>query len=108
MAKRCAFVEERAIKRTGAQPILDTTVVFNVLVEDAHEYFANGTLVSNCDALGYAASGIHLNIPRNMSQQVDLYSVKSRPRFFVDGDDDDDYAPYDGGEDSEDEVVIVP
>jgi len=108
MAKRCAFVEERAIKRTGAQPILDTTVVFNVLVEDAHEYFANGTLVSNCDALGYAASGIHLNIPRNMSQQVDLYSVKSRPRFFVDGDDEDDYAPYDGGEDSEDEVVIIP
>lgn len=61
------------------------------------------------DSLGYVMSGIHLNIPRNMAQQVDLYSVKSRPRFLLDEDDDEEeYAAYDGGEDSDDGVIVIP
>jgi hypothetical protein len=32
--------------------------VFNLTVEDQHEYFANGVLVSNCDAIRYAISSI--------------------------------------------------
>lgn len=28
--------------------------VYNLTVEDAHEYFANGILVSNCDAWRYS------------------------------------------------------
>ncbi|HEY1292768.1 MAG TPA: hypothetical protein VGJ60_06815 [Chloroflexota bacterium] len=32
--------------------------VFNLTVEGEHEYFANGILVSNCDALRYLCSGL--------------------------------------------------
>jgi hypothetical protein len=35
--------------RTGTRAI-----VYNLTVDDAHEYFANGILVSNCDALLYS------------------------------------------------------
>ncbi len=31
--------------------------VYNLTVEDEHEYVANGVLVSNCDALRYATMG---------------------------------------------------
>ena len=34
----------------------ERAAVFNLTVDDAHEYFANGILVSNCDALRYAIS----------------------------------------------------
>ena len=34
--------------------------VYNITVEDAHEYFANGILVKNCDALRYACSSAFL------------------------------------------------
>lgn len=32
--------------------------VYNITVEEHHEYFANGVLVSNCDALRYAVTSI--------------------------------------------------
>jgi hypothetical protein len=32
--------------------------VFNITVEDAHCYYANGYLVSNCDALAYLVDGV--------------------------------------------------
>lgn len=37
------------------------TRVFNLTVEDAHEYFANGILVANCDALRYCVMAIPWN-----------------------------------------------
>lgn len=45
----------------GARPLCSTSTcrvetrraVYNLTVEDAHEYFAGGVLVSNCDALRY-------------------------------------------------------
>jgi len=37
----------------AVEPTERRASVFNLTVEDAHEYFANGILVSNCDALRY-------------------------------------------------------
>ena len=34
--------------------------VYNITVEDEHEYFANGILVSNCDSIRYAIHTHHL------------------------------------------------
>jgi hypothetical protein len=50
----------RAVSEGSAQPhVLTLTYgtervpVYNLTVDDAHEYFANGILVHNCDALRY-------------------------------------------------------
>jgi len=37
---------------------LESATVFNLTVEDAHEYFANGILVSNCDSFRYLCVNI--------------------------------------------------
>lgn len=42
--------------------------VYNLLVEDAHEFFANGILVHNCDALVYLIQGL-------VSQGLDLPKI---------------------------------
>lgn len=51
--------------------------VYNLTVKDAHEYFANGILVSNCDALRYAIMGIE-NKPLISSKRY--YCVKGAGR----------------------------
>jgi hypothetical protein len=33
-------------------------IVYNITVEDEHEYYCNGVLVANCDALRYACAKI--------------------------------------------------
>ena len=38
--------------------------VYDIEVEDVHEYFANGVLVHNCDALRYAMFQYHLKIKK--------------------------------------------
>jgi hypothetical protein len=38
----------------SSKPISHKADVYNLCVEDAHEYYANGVLVSNCDAMRYA------------------------------------------------------
>lgn len=42
-------------------PVIERRTVFNLTVADAHEYFANGVLVSNCDALRYIVGRIRGN-----------------------------------------------
>ncbi len=42
---------ERVITNAGVEP------VYNLTVEGVPEYFANGLLVHNCDALRYAVMG---------------------------------------------------
>lgn len=39
-------------------PVVDPAPVFNLTVEGAHEFFANGLLVSNCDAARYLVAYI--------------------------------------------------
>ena len=36
--------------------------VYNITVDDAHCYYANGMLVSNCDALQYMCLIVHGNL----------------------------------------------
>jgi hypothetical protein len=38
----------------SSKPISHKADVYNLYVEDTHEYYANGVLVSNCDAVRYA------------------------------------------------------
>lgn len=45
---------QRCVGIDGKRP------VYNITVEDEHEYFANGILVSNCDAIRYAIFTHHL------------------------------------------------
>ena len=48
----------------SAQPALESPVsVYNITVDSAHEYYANGVLVSNCDALEYATWRVALSDP---------------------------------------------
>jgi hypothetical protein len=45
-------------KRTSDYAKLDKRPVYNLLVEDAHEFFANGILVHNCDAMVWLIQGL--------------------------------------------------
>jgi len=40
----------------GVWPNNDARPVYNLTVDNAHEYFANGVLVSNCDSVRYACA----------------------------------------------------
>lgn len=40
------------------EPLHEEGDVYNITVDDAHEFFANGVLVSNCDAARYAYSAL--------------------------------------------------
>jgi hypothetical protein len=51
------------VVQPAMQLSLETSAVYNITVEDEHEYFANGILVSNCDALEYSAWRIVLSDP---------------------------------------------
>ena len=52
----CRIFRKRFItdKVLGVTDIEKREFVYNLTVEEAHEYFANGVLVKNCDALRYA------------------------------------------------------
>lgn len=57
-----------SVVKSYAEPIDLLIPVFNLTVEDAHEYFANGVLVSNCDALRYMVATEHaFRIPRALA-----------------------------------------
>lgn len=45
---------DSAVKLVRRSHVLDSAPVYNLTVEDKHEYFANEILVSNCDAVIYA------------------------------------------------------
>jgi len=42
----------------GVRKLKKKQAVYNIYVSDCHEYFANGILVSNCDAIRYGVMGI--------------------------------------------------
>jgi len=46
----------------GVRKLKNKETVYNLYIEDCHEYFANGILVSNCDALRYLCNSIK-NVP---------------------------------------------
>lgn len=57
-SSRLTGIEDRSAVRVSAQAVCGvsaagTRPVYNLTVADAHEYFANDFLVSNCDALRY-------------------------------------------------------
>ncbi len=63
------------------------SIVYNLTVDDQHEYFANGILVSNCDALRYGLIWLFPNQAWS-SFSTDAYG----------GKEEDDYAkPYTAG-----------
>lgn len=51
--------------RDGVRVLLsETTPVFNLTVSGAHEFFANGILVHNCDAMRYSARWVDAAFPK--------------------------------------------
>lgn len=52
-----------AVRVVAVQKYNGKQGVYNLTVEDAHEYFANGILVSNCDATRYGIH-THYNAPK--------------------------------------------
>jgi hypothetical protein len=77
----CTFAAANALRRTGEKRTQTITLlkkrqsVYNLTVEHAHSYYANGILVHNCDALSY----------------IDQLAVTS----YFEQDDDDSWAPMD-------------
>lgn len=57
--QRCISAVENALQRIGEKstqtitPLKQRKSVYNLTVEHAHSYYANGILVHNCDALSY-------------------------------------------------------
>ena len=51
--KKAKHVQEIVVISWRAEPKQDNQPVYNLTVDTVHEYFANGVLVSNCDARRY-------------------------------------------------------
>jgi hypothetical protein len=79
--QRCISVVANALQRIGGKriqtitPLKQRQSVYNLTVDHAHSYYANGILVHNCDALSY----------------IDQLAVTS---YFED-DDSEDWQPMD-------------
>jgi hypothetical protein len=79
--QRCISAVANALQRIGEKstqtitPLKQRQSVYNLTVEHAHSYYANGILVHNCDALSY----------------IDQLAVTS----YFEQDDDDSWAPMD-------------
>ncbi len=79
--QRCISAVANALQRIGEKstqtitPLKQRQSVYNLSVEHAHSYYANGILVHNCDALSY----------------IDQLAVTS----YFEQDDDDSWAPMD-------------
>jgi hypothetical protein len=80
--QRCIFAVGNALQRIGEKstqtitPLKQRQSVYNLSVEHAHSYYANGILVHNCDSLSY----------------IDQLAVTT---YFEQDDDDDSWAPMD-------------
>jgi PBSX family phage terminase large subunit len=67
------FVRQRVLTVTDAGIASE---VFDLTIQDAHEFFANGVLVHNCiDALRYACEGFRLTAATNNVQPVVIKPV---------------------------------
>jgi hypothetical protein len=77
----CISAAANALQRIGEKstqtitPLKQRQSVYNLSVEHAHSYYANGILVHNCDALSY----------------IDQLAVTT----YFEQDDDDSWAPMD-------------
>jgi len=56
---------ESTQKKYGQIQLGSKEDVYNLTVDDSHEFFANGVLVHNCDAFVYGAMGL-INKPSAM------------------------------------------
>jgi phage terminase large subunit-like protein len=60
--------------------------VYNLTVEDSKEYFANGVLVHNCDALVHAAKELkilsHVKVPRTLAEGTSYASTLDKNNPF--------------------------
>jgi hypothetical protein len=71
------FVRVNAVQKTESK-----APVFNLEIEDCHEFFANGILVHNCDGLGYMACylwPVHspkANEKRDLNYEYDEWGIK--------------------------------
>jgi hypothetical protein len=57
--------------------------VYNLTVEGEHEFFANGVLTHNCDALRYLLMAMGLRPPRKPPEALDL-SAEARLQRHID------------------------
>jgi len=69
------------VENVSAPELLEKRSVYNLTVADAHEYYANGILVSNCDALRYIAG--KLSKPPTNAVPIDKsrFGAKTIPGF---------------------------
>ena len=79
--------------------------VWNISVEDCHEYFANGVLTHNCDSVLYASRRVfnHLGInPKERAQygskewakEEEQRIIENEIRIAKERDEQDDYLNY--------------
>lgn len=101
-SERSKLVPENAVGLTGGKRS-EVRTVYNLSVESQHEYFANGLLVSNCDALNYGFNNLVLpdmrkrtkdNLPHHKHKGIsgiDHFKPDFGDSFppFVDDDDED-------------------
>jgi len=57
----------------SAEYLYETVTVYNIEVEEAHCYYVEGILVSNCDALQYAALGTQSNYTARVLRRERAY-----------------------------------
>lgn len=72
------YGEVVSVHKTG-----EKSPVYNITVEDAHEYFAEGILVHNCDSLRYALIGARhyaLPITRGQERRYDAPQGQKGPK----------------------------
>lgn len=95
-----AVLEDEHVLVSFVENLNKTDFVYNIEVENAPEYFANGVLVHNCDGLRYALSSIpfdfsHItgapvegNVNPDETKGLNSYQIEvmERRKAFVEGD----------------------
>ena len=79
-------MQEQHIVRIIAREWRPPACVYNITVEEAHCYYANGVLVSNCDCLQYVALVVHGNLVHEFARRlVPRTKRQERPRITAMG-----------------------
>jgi phage terminase large subunit len=83
------FLRRHVVKNVARNQVLHQEHVYDLTIENDNCYYANGYLVSNCDAVRYMCQAIHKTKRGMTSEEFDrakaeaLYGSKNQlPRFF--------------------------
>lgn len=83
------LLKKHVVKNVRVYQLQEPKEVYDLTVEDDNCYYANGYLVSNCDALRYMCEAIHMSKTGMTAQEFDrkkheaLYGTMGLPRPFA-------------------------